>query len=339
MELKNKIMQIYREHDNKYAKPLTRKKVRLLKFVLVDEEKDLNKISKMVPIGLETIERYIEEESLLEPFLTHEEFLEFKQKIEILTSTKNDKSLKYFSFNKREKKAEDDVKFLGYLIDDILNTRHTLDTLFIKNYVPNNFFSEVLKDDNYLDDIFGKGTKEKIQKKLQENKKIRLSCPKDEFVIEDRNQITVAKDEILYLNQANLKKLSLATSYLCCNADLEYISKLHEISIPTALTMLSDSRIKEIVKPVYYLKLKKWIDIENIFYGANILAKKKIIVEIVKFLENVDYNREFAMYYFDMPDSLFNKFLNEIVSVTYINDEIKKHIKDMMDLEKSGKTK
>ena len=250
MELKNKIMQIYREHDNKYAKPLTRKKVRLLKFVLVDEEKDLNKISKMVPIGLETIERYIEEESLLEPFLTHEEFLEFKQKIEILTSTKNDKSLKYFSFNKREKKAEDDVKFLGYLIDDILNTRHTLDTLFIKNYVPNNFFSEVLKDDNYLDDIFGKGTKEKIQKKLQENKKIRLSCPKDEFVIEDRNQITVAKDEILYLNQANLKKLSLATSYLCCNADLEYISKLHEISIPTALTMLSDSRIKEIVKPV-----------------------------------------------------------------------------------------
>ena len=45
------------------------------------------------------------------------------------------------------------------------------------------------------------------------------------------------------------------------------------------------------------------------------------------------------MYYFDMTDSLFNKFLNEIVSVTYINDEIKKHIKDMMDLEKSGKTK
>jgi len=326
MELKNKIMELCREHDNKYAKPLMRKKVRLLKITLVDEETDVDKILNFVPIGLETVEKYIKEYELFSSILTREEFLVFKQRIQGLM---NRDIKKETEIKENESNEKEDIKFLRYLIDDILNTRHSLDYLVAKNYIQNNRFSAILRDDNYLDDNFGVGTKEKIQKKLQENKLIRIRCPRNEYVIEDRYQIKIAKDEIIHLDSINFKKLELATSYIFSNADIEFVSKKHAVSPISLVTWLSSPGLDEIIKPEYYLKIKKNIYVEKLLYEQNIIAKKVFLVEVIEFLENNNFDKEIAMHYFDIPENLFDRVLNEILKLAITNDQTKNEIKNI----------
>lgn len=318
MNLKEKIMDIYKKYDNKYTKPLIRKAIRLLKIVLVDEETNLDKISKFVPIGIGTIKKYAEQNEIIEILLTKEEYAIFKKRVNYI--------LKLDS----KKVQNESLAVLKNIIDDIYNTRYKLDDICAKNYLSYSRFNKLLIDENYLDDRFGKGTREKIKNKLKETSIIRTKGSRNEHIIEDRIQLLIVKPQITHLNTYDFKKLSLAASYIENEANVQEIVNKHNIDFISVIAALSDPKLSQILKEEYYLKLNRYISIEKLLLGNRIVEKQKFIYEIIGFLGNNGFDKNVAIEYFNLPKNLFNRILNEITNLTYINDEIKIKIKDIL---------
>jgi hypothetical protein len=78
MELKNKVMNLYEE----ILKPVkARKIVLLLKYVIIDEETDLEKIKREIPITEETLNKYIYDDTLMLNYLTSADLNIFRDKM------------------------------------------------------------------------------------------------------------------------------------------------------------------------------------------------------------------------------------------------------------------
>lgn len=87
MDLKNRVMSLYEEI---LAPVKARKIVLLLKYVIIDEETDINKIKKEIPISEETLKKYVGDNYLMLQYLTQEELDAFRVKIDKLLD-KNEK--------------------------------------------------------------------------------------------------------------------------------------------------------------------------------------------------------------------------------------------------------
>lgn len=90
MELKNKVMKLYED----VLEPVkARKLVLLLKYVIVDGETELNKITNEINIGKRTIEEYVDNDSLMLNYLSETEIKIFRLKIDNILE-KNQKLIK-----------------------------------------------------------------------------------------------------------------------------------------------------------------------------------------------------------------------------------------------------
>ena len=68
MDLKNKVMHLYEE----ILSPIkARKIVLLLKYVIIDEETDLEKIKREIPFREETLKKYICDDDLMLNYLSY----------------------------------------------------------------------------------------------------------------------------------------------------------------------------------------------------------------------------------------------------------------------------
>ena len=86
MELKNKVMNLYEE----ILEPVkARKIVHLLKYVIIDEETDLERLKREVPITEETLKKYIYDDTLMLNYLTLEELNIFRDKMSKLFDSNN----------------------------------------------------------------------------------------------------------------------------------------------------------------------------------------------------------------------------------------------------------
>lgn len=315
MDLKNKINELYRLNNNKYEKPLTRKIVRLLKIVLVDEEKDINKILELVPIGLLTIKNYISDGTNLLKYLTKEEYIIFKEKIQEI--------IDYSTELQRVKQEE----FIKNAIIEIFETRHTIDRIALNNYLPKNKLVEIINNKDYIEQKFGIGTYDKLKIKITENVTIRNKTKRDINIIEDKNHILLAKPNILYLDQIDFRKLSLASSYIFSDADKDYIEKKYDLEFLSVIVALNNPKIAELIKEEYYTVLKNCINIEMVLLGNNLIQKQKLLFETVNFLNENNFDIELTTKQFKLPINLLKRILLEALKVTYIDGSIKEQIK------------
>lgn len=132
MELKNKVMKLYED----ILEPIKERKiVLLLKYIIVDGESDIRKITTEIPIREQTIKKYIDDDSLMLKYLTAEELVFFRNKANKLLNGKNEKiqRLKQLILETNEKdiyKIESLVPITIETIKKYLNNKEKLEQNF-----------------------------------------------------------------------------------------------------------------------------------------------------------------------------------------------------------------
>jgi len=204
MTLEDKIIEL-----NKKEYPLVKDQriMDLLMVVLVEKETNLNKIIGRTSTTLKTIQRYLDEEVSIRKYLTDEEFKIFKTTLEGIMFGATEKRMNgkviHLEPSKDQRKAEE-LKIVRNIIDEILNTRHKIDDIFINNYFSKEKFGALIAS-NYIDDNFGKGMQYIIKSKIEENGLIRERVPRDKKLIEDRLHIYVSNPNIHCLEMNDFK--------------------------------------------------------------------------------------------------------------------------------------
>lgn len=311
----------------KLPKIFNRKLQKLIKLVMVDGETDIYKIQKTIFITVPTMKKYANNKNELLNYLTDNEIIIFSKKVNDMVELS-------------EKSVEiENLKLVRNIIDDIFHTRYKLTDICSKNFMQRKTFEEYLNRENYIDSNFGEGTLEMVKAKISENGFARTKVPRDCFIIEDRISIYIARDELLYLNQYDNKKLNFAATYLGSGANLEFVCKKYETNDVVALSILFDKKLKQILKPEHYETLQRYIKIERFLIENNLEEKKNIVFGIINFLELNSFDKELALLYFNLPECLFNKILNEAIKMPYFNDEIKAELINMLNSEESKKVK
>ena len=338
MDLKQKVTDLVENYDNKYTKPLVRKTIRLLKVVLLDEETDIDKITSAVPITIETMIKYAEGNDLIEALLSKEGYEVYRKKMYNILKIYQNK-INYGSHLTYDNNNSQELDIMRNVIDDIYHTRHDLDFILRENCLQKKRFNEIVSDEKLLDNNFGVGTKQKVTEKLRENSLIRGKVTKQQYIIEDRFDILLAKEDVYILDPILFKKLGYASSYLFSGADVDYITKKHEVSFLAIVMSLSDPKLGQIIKEEYYTKLKKCINIEQLFLGNSLFDKKQFIIQILNFLSKNNFYKNLAITYFDLPLNLFDRIINEAIRATYVSDDIKRELINMLNIEKEGKIK
>lgn len=294
---------------------------RLIETILTDGETDLDKIEKRTFVKIATIKKYSEDPKNLEKYLTQEEINLFVSKVKKM-------------FIEREvNESEKDKKYVKQIINDILNTRYLYADICAKNLFSIKKFEQYLYDEEYMKKEFPKVTSEMIKGKIKENEKIRIRKPYDMDLIEDRFCVMIAKNDVHYLNQFDMKKLNVASYYLGTGADLKSVMNRFELSEYETLAILSDAKLKQILDPKYYEILDKSLKIEKTLLGNDLTNKKQFTIQVTDFLENNIFDMNLAMLYFQMPQPLFNRVLDEIVKLPYASEETKQMIKSILYVE------
>ena len=338
MNLKQKVTDLVEKYDNDNSRPLVRKPIRLLKVVILDEETDIYKIAEAVPISIETIIKYANGNDLIQNLLSKEGYEVYRKKMYNILKIYQDK-INYGSHLTYDNNNSQELDIMRNIIDDIYHTRHDLDFILRENCLQKKRFNEILYDERLLDSNFGIGTQQKVTEKLRENTLIRGRVTKKQYVIEDRFDIMLAKENIYLLEPVEFKKLGYASSYLFSGADADYITQKHQISFLAIIMTLSDNKLEQIIKEEYYAKLKRYIQIEQLFLGNSLSQKKQFILQILDFLTKTDFNKTLAINYFDLPINLFDRIIKEAIKSIYVSDDIKRELINMLNIEKEGKTK
>lgn len=338
MTLEEKIIEL-----NKRDYPLVKDQriMDLLMVVLVEKETSLNKIIGRTSTTLKTIQKYLDEEVAIRKYLTDSEFKIFKTTLEgiILGATEKRMNGKVTHLEplKEQRKAEE-LKIVRNIIDEILHTRHRIDDICTNNFYRKENFNALFVS-NYIDENFGKGMQYIIKSKIEENGLIRERVPRDKKLIEDRLHIYVANPAIHCLDHNDFKKLSLASDYLCSGADVESIIKNRETNLPSIIANLSNDRLKEILEQKHYENLYYCICIEKILVGNDFAAKDNILKDIENSLLKNNFDLEMVSAEFNLPYYLLQRLLLEMIKSPKFDDELRKNIKTVLNIEKEEKVK
>lgn len=329
MDLKNKIIELDKqEYNNKKS----RKIVNLLKFVIVDGETDIKKIEEQTPITVNTIQKYIAEKTDILNFITEQEFNRFKTKMEYIIELEAQKI--------KEEKEDIEQTLVIKIVNDIFCTRYNLETICNNNYFNKNKFENKLYDSDYFNQYADIISQQAVIDRINQNKEIRRHCPKNMFLIEDACSIILAKENLYYLNEFEYKKLKYASSYMRNNYNITSVAKEFNVSVISVLNFLTDSTLEQILKPQANEKLKYYLTIEKLLLEHNFQPKKEFFLEIITFFQENNFDKNLAMKYFGLPVVIFDKILNDIYKMPFFDEQIKKEIKEMLNMEKEeGKVK
>lgn len=324
MNLEEKVLNLYKKE---YKTTKQQRVVDILKIILVDKETDPDKIVNLTATTLVTIGKYAYDKELITQFLTEEEYEIFKQKIDVVLNSKE-----------KNKKAEEE-KIIRNIIDDIFNTRYKIEDIYRKNFVTRNKIETLFFKTDYLDNTYGLGMKDKVKIKITENGLLREKKPRNSIFIEDRWDVFVANPDVYYLNELDFRKLKLASSYLCSGADMNYVTKKHEISAPAVISILCDLKLQSILNPVCYENLKRYISIENVLINNELSAKKTLLFNVVHVLNESNFDKQLTANYFNLPICLFDKLLKEITLFPFFDENIRNNVKNLLNEETTKKVK
>ena len=319
---KNKIDNILKKVYEKQKKI-----VNLLKIVLIDNETDINKIEKYVPITRKTIEKYMEEKTCILEYATEQEFQLLKNRIDNIFKIESEKE-------EREKLA-----IVTKIIDEIFSTRHKLEKVCSNNFFSLERFKIILNQTTYIEDKFSVQLKQELKDKIAQTAKQRAHIPKDMILIEDRFHVFIANPNVVYLNRVDYKTLEYVSDYLCSGCNMEYVSNKFGTYYDVVIRNLSDPNIEKIIKPEHYENLLRYIKLEKFMLEAPPSDKKTFFEKFINILYENNFDKEIVLKYYQITECLLNRFFEEIIKNPYFDEDIKKDIKLFLNLEEEKKVK
>lgn len=324
MDLEIKIKELSKKE---YKLEKDKRIIDILKAVIVDKIIDADKLVFVTSTTEETLKKYIDDEQNFKDFLTHKEFVIFKNKLKtILNKTKTEEE-------------EKDIYLLGKVFDEILYTRHKLEDICKNNGYSLSRFKTIINLGDYIDRNFGKNMQKRIKNKITQNGIARDSVPRKMVLLEDKEDILVVKPEIFHLSAIDYKKVSFVSSYLLSNANIEFVAKKHGVNVITALNVLDDTKLASIIKESCYEKLFRYVTLEKVLLGNNITEKKRLLSDVIKILYSNNFDVNIVVEELKITYNLLEKMLKEISKNLYFDDYIRNDIKLLLTPEENKKVR
>ena len=324
--LEQKIKNLY---QNLYFKKVTTQKlVTMLKIIVIDKETDIDKIAKKSNIAIPTVKKYINSKELLLELLTEEEYNEFIPYRDIINN------------KKKQQEELEKYEMCKNIINDILETRFRFEEICRRNFITPSTFKNILEEEKYLIENFGKDIINQLKFRISETGIIRESTPRNKKIIEEAWDLKIVKDKIHCLDSYKFRILQVVSNYLMSGADITFVSQKFEMPEQMVYNYLTDPKAKEILKEEYYNELSKCIYKEETLKNHDLNAKRDLISFAVMTLKKSDYDLKETSSVCEIPSNLLERILkDDLLFIMYSRDEVEKIRNLFVDQEKKEKNR
>ena len=330
MDLKQKIRKL---NENKYFKTSKIERLlRVLMFVAVYEETNIEVISKYINMSPDLIKKYLSDKDLIMSILDEKEYNEL---IRIL------KNIELVS---DQEKYKEKVKITSKIIDDIMNTRYRITEIARRNFLSYTSLKKIIEDKEFLEKNFGENTYEILMKRIDETSKLRDSQnhSANKILIQDKKNLAILRDDVHYLNEYEYRTVDIISTYLFSDCNVDEMAKSSGISYQNVISALNDLSLEHILKEDCYKKVVYLRNIENNFNQIGIQNKKELLINCVNTLINNNYNVRQTANQIRIPYYLLKRIVDQdFVNILYdkeVTQKINNAFNPNKELEK-GRTK
>lgn len=315
----------------------------LLKLIVIDGEKDIKKIRSKMVINQKQIEKHLNDKELLLKYLNgaeYDEYLEYYNKLtNFLYEKKNKIKQKIDLEEKKREKVVEKKNLIKNLVSDIMNTRLSKETILIRNCISDTTYDKIISNDELLDSMFGKGFAQILRNRIKQNSIVRLSVPRNMYIIEEKDEINITKNNVTYLDEYNFKRMKIICSYLKNNCDIDVVVSEKNLFPISIVNSILDKKNELYLKPDFYILIQKLGTLEKIRLTGSITERKEIVNNIVGYLEKNNYDIDLVSNELEIPISILKKYLNQsFITTTYSQEQINK-INDIVYSEEAKKSK
>lgn len=315
----------------------------LLKLIVIDGETDIKKIRSKMVINQKQIEKHLNNKEFLLNYLDEQEYNEYLEYYNKLTNFSYEKKMKIkqkinIEENRKQKQIEKE-NLIKNLISDIINTRLSKETVLIRNCISDTTYDKIISNDELLDSMFGQGFSQILRNRIKQNSIVRLSVPRNMYLIEEREELNITRDDVTYLDEYNNKRLKIICSYFKNNCDIDLVAIEKNLFPVSIVNSILDKKNKGYLKPEFYALIQKLGTLEKINVTGELPERKKIVNTIVTSLENNNYDIDTVSKELEIPIPILKKFLKQpFITTTYSQDQINK-IHNIVYSEESIKSK
>lgn len=325
MDLEKKILELYR--NQYFQKVKVKKVITMLKLIIVDKEKDLEKVLSKANITKLTLDKYILDKELMSQFLTEREYLKFLGY--------------YYELNKEYKNKYINKKreIIINVIDEILNSRYNLIEISQKNYITDDVLQYILSEEEFLKQKFGYNIIEIISNRIQETSNIRKAVPNDKYLVEDKESMRILKEGIYYLDPIEYKVIKVISSYLSSNGNIDFLKQNLEIDYSNVIYYLQDKRLNYLLKEDVYQKIKNIYTIEKVLFENDYASKEEVIRQVINDLKKNKFDLNQTIVNLGLPYYLVKRILEQRITYNMCDDDTINKIEMLFNKEKKENKK
>lgn len=313
MDLKQKIRKL---NENKYFKTSKIERLlRVLMFVAVYEETNIEVISKYINMSPDLIKKYLSDKDLIMSILDEKEYNEL---IRIL------KNIELVS---DQEKYKEKVKITSKIIDDIMNTRYRITEIARRNFLSYTSLKKIIEDKEFLEKNFGENTYEILLKRIDETSKLRDSQnhSANKILIQDKKNLAILRDDVHYLNEYEYRTVDIISTYLFSDCNVDEMAKSSGISYQNVISALNNLSLEYILKEDCYKEVVYLRNIENNFNQIGIQNKKELLINCVEALINNNYNARHTANQTKIPYYLLKRIIEQdFISMLYDKEIVQK---------------
>lgn len=297
----------------------------ILKLIVLDGLTDLNKITSKTFVDQKQVEKYLKNKEIMKEFLTEDEyneFLEYYNKLTNFLELKANLDKNKLSIN--NKSLTKNTLLISNIVSDIMNTRLSLTQIYINNFISNTTFRKILSNKQLLDSMYGEGFTEILKAKIIQNGNERKTKPRNLYLVEEKNDVLIIKDEAKYLDSVNYRRMKTISCYLSNECDLEFVEQTMNLSKPAILNVLLNKNNQEIMRPEAYEVLCRFAQLERIWLEGTHEERINIVQNIILTLENNNYDIDLVSTELVLPINILKRYLNLNLVRLYYPEQFEK---------------
>lgn len=214
----------------------------------------------------------------------------------------------------------------------LLNEEHLdYEIAIVANYLKSrysyeNMFEQHKIDISQLKKFLGDDIIDEISKHAKEVTRIRKACPRDKYVIDDPEMVSITREDLYYVTSEDYRRLKHVASYFKHYGNLQ--SYLCECEQPYQAihTDISWENLKDLLNDKAYHLLQIYLYYENIFMSVNELQYKGVMIrKTMETLVENGYDISKTLKKLNMPLSvlerivrdkrLSNDYISEIINI------------------------
>ena len=306
--------------------------IKLLKLIVLDGEIDLEKITNNMLISQREIEKYLGNENIMREYLTESEYKEF-----LIYYNKLTNFLVKVKHQDVRNPKEDETEIVKKLVSDIMGTRLSKSEILTRNGIGKTLYDRIMNNEALFEKIYGPGFIQILKRRIKLRTIERESVPRNMYIVEEREDLSIVKDGIIYLNEFDFKRMKLASCYVNNDFDIGVVSNKKELSPIAIINSLLSEKNKEVLNFNIYTLIQEFVSLEKLLLTGSISERKKIVSFVIDCLSRNNYDINLVSQDLKLPISLIKNCLKQpFITIFYSKEQVQK-INDILYSEESKK--